>query len=166
MPGSKGRSGCPINLAVEILGDSWSLIVLRDVIFADRRHFRDLHQSSEEGIATNILASRLQALVGAGLLTRHPDPRHKQRATYNLTEAAIQLVPVITLLGDWGSRWTPADVELAAQARDLANGGPRMWAQFMDQLRADHLDPEPLTADGRPVREQLDANKDRATRGR
>ena len=54
------RSGCPINAAVEVLGDRWSLLVLRDVIFGDRRHFRELLAGSEEGIATNILASRLK----------------------------------------------------------------------------------------------------------
>jgi DNA-binding HxlR family transcriptional regulator len=59
MPRRKDRSSCPINLATELLGDPWSLIVLRDVLFGNRRHFSDLHRSSLEGIATNILASRL-----------------------------------------------------------------------------------------------------------
>lgn len=164
MPGSKGRSGCPINLAVEILGDSWSLVVLRDVIFGNRRHFHDLHRSSEEGIATNILASRLRELVEAGLLTKHDDPTHKQRATYNLTEAAIQLVPVMVLMGDWGARWTPADDALAARARALADGGPKLWAQFMDELRAEHLDADRVTATAESIPEQ-DPAADPAARG-
>jgi DNA-binding HxlR family transcriptional regulator len=63
------RSGCPINLTVEALGDRWSLIVIRDVMFGDRRHFRELLSRSEEGIASNILAARLKHLVEAGLLT-------------------------------------------------------------------------------------------------
>ncbi|OSC44730.1 transcriptional regulator, partial [Streptomyces sp. 4F] len=64
------RSGCAINAAVEVLGDPWTLIVLRDVIFGGRRHFRELMTRNEEGIASNVLAARLRRLVEAGLLTR------------------------------------------------------------------------------------------------
>ena len=60
---SQPRSGCPINAAVEAFGDRWTLLVLRDVMFGNRRHFRELQTSSEEGIASNILADRLQRLV-------------------------------------------------------------------------------------------------------
>ena len=59
------RSGCPINLALEVLGDRWSLIVIRDIMFKDRRHFRELLTRSHEGIASNILAARLKRLVEA-----------------------------------------------------------------------------------------------------
>ncbi|MYR59284.1 transcriptional regulator, partial [Streptomyces sp. SID625] len=69
------RSGCAINAAVEALGDRWSLIVLRDVVFGGRRHFRELLGHSEEGIASNILSSRLKALVADGLLTREQAER-------------------------------------------------------------------------------------------
>jgi DNA-binding HxlR family transcriptional regulator len=79
MPSSQ-RSGCPINLTVEMLGDRWSLIVIRDVMFGNRRHYRDLLTHSEEGIASNILADRLKRLVAAGLLSRRDDPSHKQKA--------------------------------------------------------------------------------------
>jgi Predicted transcriptional regulators len=66
----EARSGCPINAAVEAFGDSWSLLVLRDVMFGNRRYFRELLAGSEERIASNILADRLKRLVSAGLLTR------------------------------------------------------------------------------------------------
>src|ERR1700744_976794 len=59
------RSGCPINLALEVLGDRWSLIVIRDIMFGKRRHFRELLTHSQEGIASNILAARLKRLVAA-----------------------------------------------------------------------------------------------------
>ena len=97
------RSGCPINAAVEVLGDRWSLILLRDVMFGDRRHFRRLLTESEEGIASNILAGRLRSLVETGLLTRD-EVKRGQRATYSLTEPAIQLVPVMAQLAAWGLR--------------------------------------------------------------
>ena len=63
------RSGCPINATIEVFGDRWSLLVLRDIIFGDRRYFRELQAGSEEGIASNILADRLKRLVELGLLT-------------------------------------------------------------------------------------------------
>lgn len=154
MARNTGRSGCPINLSVEVLGDSWSVIVLRDIIFGDRRHFRELYESSEEGIATNILAARLTHLVDAGLLTKRPDPTHKQRSIYTLTEAAIELVPVLAMLGDWGSRWLPATAALSARARFLADGGPELWKRFMAELRAEHLGAGPV-GDTVRVREQL-----------
>ena len=69
------RSGCAINAAVEALGDQWSLIVLRDVVFGGRRHFRELLSGSEEGIASNILSSRLKALLAGGLLTQEETGR-------------------------------------------------------------------------------------------
>jgi DNA-binding HxlR family transcriptional regulator len=78
------RSGCPINAAIEVFGDRWSLLVLRDIVFGDRRYFRELQAGSEEGIASNILADRLKRLVELGLLTRE-DTRAGQRARYSLT---------------------------------------------------------------------------------
>src|SRR5215470_9275103 len=92
---STRRSGCPINLTIEILGDRWSLIVIRDVMFGNRRYYGDMLRLSDEGIASNILANRLRHLVSVGLLSRAKDPTHKQRAIYSLTEASIQLVPLL-----------------------------------------------------------------------
>jgi DNA-binding HxlR family transcriptional regulator len=73
------RSGCPINLTLEMLGDRWSLIVIRDVMFRNRRHYRELMNLSEEGIASNILTDRLRRLVEAGLVSKRDDPTHKQK---------------------------------------------------------------------------------------
>src|SRR5215475_746980 len=95
------RSECPINAAIEVFGDRWSLIVLRDIVFGDRRYFRELQAGSIEVIASNILADRLKRLVKSGLLTRE-DTRAGQRARYSLTEPAIQLVPVFAQLGSRG----------------------------------------------------------------
>jgi len=98
------RSGCPINLTLEMLGDRWSLIVIRDVMFGNRRHYRELLTLSEEGIASNILADRLKRLVEAGLLSKRDDPTHKQKGIYSLAEPAIQLVPLLVQMGAWGRR--------------------------------------------------------------
>jgi DNA-binding HxlR family transcriptional regulator len=133
------RSKCPINLTIEMIGDRWSLIVIRDVMFGGRRHFGDLLRQSEEGIASNILADRLARLVAAGLLSRADNPEHKQKAIYSLTEPAIQLVPLMAHLGAWGSRHTPASAEFSFRAKVLEKGGPRMWKRFMSELRSIHL---------------------------
>ena len=133
------RSGCPINLTLEVLGDRWSLIVIRDLMFGNRRHFRGLLTRSEEGIASNILADRLKRLTAAGLISRRDDPTHKQKAIYSLTEPAIQLVPVLAQMAAWGRRHRPASRELSIRAEILEDGGPALWAAFMDELRALHL---------------------------
>ena len=135
------RSECPINAAIEVFGDRWSLIVLRDIVFGDRRYFRELQANSIEGIASNILADRLKRLVKSGLLTRE-DTRPGQRARYSLTEPAIQLVPVFAQLGSWGLRHRPTSSALNARAKLLEQGGPALWQEFMHELRRSHLGSE------------------------
>ena len=134
------RSGCPINLALELLGDRWSLIVIRDIMFRNRRHFRELLTRSEEGIASNILATRLKRLVEAGLLSRSDDPSHRQKGIYSLTEKAIELVPVLVQLGAWGRRHLPTSPEHALRQQLMEDGGPPLWSAFADELRHIHLE--------------------------
>ena len=133
------RSGCPINLTLETLGDRWSLIVIRDLMFGDRRRFRELLTRSEEQIASNILADRLKRLENAGLISRRDDPSHRQKVIYSLTEASIALVPLLAHMGGWGLRHTPASPELSVRAQILEDGGPELWAEFMAELRHLHL---------------------------
>lgn len=133
------RSGCPINLSLEVFGDKWSLIVIRDMMFGNRRHFNELLAGNEERIASNVLADRLQRLVELGMITRAPDPSHKQKVLYSLAEPAIQLVPVLAHLGAWGIRHLPASRELSVRAELLERGGPPFWDRFMDELREQHL---------------------------
>ena len=134
------RSGCPINLTLEVLGDRWSLIVVRDLMFGNRRHFRELLTRSEERIASNILADRLTRLEKAGLVSRRDDPSHKQKVIYSLTEASIALVPLLAHMGGWGLRHTPASKELSVRAKILEDGGPKLWSEFMEELRYLHLE--------------------------
>lgn len=136
------RSGCPINATVEIFGDRWTLLVLRDIAFGGRRYFRELQAGSLEGIASNILADRLKKLVAHGLLTRE-DTRSGQKARYSLTEPAIELIPVFAQLGGWGSRHRPTSPDLREAALILEAGGPAMWQEMMIGLRQEHLGAEP-----------------------
>ena len=148
------RSGCPINLTLEALGDRWSLIVIRDIMFGNRRHFRELMTRSEEGIASNVLADRLKRLLEAGLLSRSDNPAHKQKAVYSLTEAAIGLVPLLVQMGAWGRRHLPASPELSIRAQLLEEAGAPMWEAFMAELRSVHLG---APAPGRSVLAELRA---------
>ena len=144
------RSGCPINAAVEVLGDPWAMLVLRDIMFGNRRYFRELLHGSEEGIASNILASRLKQLTAAGLLTRE-DAQRGQRAMYSLTEAGIQVLPIMVALGTWGLAHRGGERRLRVRAELMRDGGPDLVDGLMDELRERHLGiPRPDPARPRP----------------
>ncbi|RZU10179.1 HxlR family transcriptional regulator [Kribbella rubisoli] len=155
------RSGCPINAAVEVLGDRWSLLVLRDVIFSDRRYFRALLTGSAEGIASNILADRLVRLVEAGLLSRGTAARG-QRAQYSLTEAGIQTLPVLDALGNWSLTWRPADNELHARHQFMHEQGSPFIEALMNDLRTRHLGAPPKPDDGVSPFDRLNAQQTQA----
>jgi DNA-binding HxlR family transcriptional regulator len=133
------RSGCPINLTLEVLGDRWSLLIIRDMIFGNRRHFRELLLKSEEGVASNILSDRMKRLVDQGIITKADDPSHKQKAIYSLTEQGIQLLPVLAQMGGWGRKYLPVTEEDSISAKLLEEGGAKMWDKFMSELRDLHL---------------------------
>jgi DNA-binding HxlR family transcriptional regulator len=114
------------------------LLVIRDIVFVNRRHFRELLTQSMEGIASNILADRLRRLVEQGIITRSDDPTHKQKAIYSLTEKGIALAPLLLEMAAWGHEYLPA-ATLHGRARALEGGGPELRAEFMDELRKKHL---------------------------
>ena len=131
------RSECVINLTVEIFGDQWSLLVIRDIIFMNRRHFRELLTKSVEGIASNILADRLQRLVQQGIIVKSQDASHKQKAIYSLTDRGIELLPLLMEMVAWGHKCLPAS-RLRGLAQVLEEGGPKLRAEFMAELRETH----------------------------
>lgn len=150
------RSGCAINLTLEAIGDKWSLLVIRDIIFGGKRHFREL-LTSEEGISSNILADRLKALTDAGILTRADDPSHKQKVIYSLTEQGIETLPILAAMSAWGVKYLPVTEELGIRAKLLTEGGPKLVARFMDELREEHLGQKRKSRRGPSVREELQA---------
>jgi DNA-binding HxlR family transcriptional regulator len=133
------RSGCPINLMLELLGDKWSLMIIRDMIFGNRRHFRELLQNSEEGIASNILADRLKTMLEQGIISKADDPSHKQKVIYSLTERGIELLPVLVQMAGWGQRYLPVTKQHSIATQLLVDGGPKMLKGFMAELRVEHL---------------------------
>lgn len=97
------RSACAISIALESIGDRWSLLILRDLMFTDKRSYGEL-QSSDEKIATNILAARLLSLEANGLIRKAADPNNGRRSLYFLTEKSIDLLPVILELRQWAEK--------------------------------------------------------------
>ncbi|MBK8247200.1 MAG: helix-turn-helix transcriptional regulator [Gemmatimonadetes bacterium] len=102
------RSGCPISIALELLGDPWSLLIVRDLMFKGIRTFSGFQQAGE-GIATNILAERLKRLEAAGIITRRPDPDDGRRAIYALTPRGIDLAPMLVEMVIWSARHEETD---------------------------------------------------------
>ena len=135
--GSTLRSQCPISLALDVIGDRWSLLIVRDLMFAGKRHYRELLRS-DEGISSNILAERLARLVDVGVLSRTGDPTHKQKAIYSLTPMGIDLLPTVAQLGIWGRKYLPVTAETGAQAEHLEKGGPALLRKIRADLRKQH----------------------------
>ena len=158
---SNQRSGCPINLTLEVVGDKWSLLVVRDMMFGNRRHFRELLTKSEERISSNILADRLKTLLGQGIVTWADDPSHKQKGIYSLTEQGIELLPILAQMSGWGFKYLPVSEELGIRAKLLDQGGPKMWAEFMDELRETHLGVKLRKKTGPSAGERLQAAYDK-----
>src|SRR5687768_10768201 len=101
--GLKGRrSDCPVNFAVETLGDKWSLVILRDIIFWGKHTYGEFLRSDAR-IATNILANRLEYLEKEGLISKSPHPDDKRKDYYAITELGIELVPMFLEMIAWSA---------------------------------------------------------------
>lgn len=98
----KRRSGCPLNASVEMLGDRWSLLIIRDMIVRGSRTYKEF-LGSYEGIATNILADRLRKLEAYGIITTERDPSDGRKLIYSLTAKGIDLAPVLTEMVLWAA---------------------------------------------------------------
>jgi DNA-binding HxlR family transcriptional regulator len=139
------RSRCPISQALELVGDRWSLLIVRDLAFAGKRRFRELLQS-EEGISTTVLSDRLARLVDAGVLTRHGHPHHRQMAVYSLTPMGVDLLDVVVSLGIWGSRHLAGTDASGTPVADLERGGQAALAELKRRTLREHV--EASSADG------------------
>ncbi|GAB4045751.1 winged helix-turn-helix transcriptional regulator [Spirosoma litoris] len=102
----KIRSGCPLSYTLDFFGDKWSLLIVRDMALNGKSTYGEF-LSSEEQIATNILADRLSMLETNGFVTKQVAPDKKSKFVYRLTEKGISLVPVIMEIGLWGSLYNP-----------------------------------------------------------
>ena len=105
--GRKRRlSGCPIDYALDLFGDRWTLLLIRDLLFGGKRHFRELMELPER-IASNILTARLKKLEQRGLIERCLDPDNRKQVIYTLTDKGRDLTPVLVEMVRWGGRHDP-----------------------------------------------------------
>lgn len=141
---SKHRSGCPVSASLEIFGDRWSLLIIRDMMIRAFRTFKQFTESGE-GIATNILADRLRKLESAGIIESETDKSDHRKISYRLTEKGIGLAPVLLELLVWGARHektgaSSAVMDVMAKNREaILAEVRRRWQQ---------RDPAPLQVNG------------------
>ncbi|WP_088830888.1 winged helix-turn-helix transcriptional regulator [Paenibacillus tyrfis] len=106
MKRSDNKSHCPINFSLETFGDNWSLLIVRDIVYFGKKTYGEFLES-EEGISSNILASRLVHLERKGLLVKKPHDTDKRKEVYLLTEKGLDLIPVLLELANWGAQYDP-----------------------------------------------------------
>ncbi len=108
------KSDCAINFFLEVFGDPWSLLIVRDIVYFGKRTFGEF-LASDERIGTSVLAHQLANLENQGVLTRHTDPTDGRKEVYELTERGLDLIPVLVDLAEWGA------------AHDPRSGANRRW---------------------------------------
>lgn len=137
---STRRSGCPVSMSLEIFGDRWSLLIIRDLMVRGFRTFKQFKESGE-GIATNILADRLQRLERAGIISAEVEESDARRVNYRLTEKGIDLAPVLLELLIWGARHERTGAPCSVIAEMAKN---REWVLSEVRRRWREGDPTPL----------------------
>lgn len=132
------RSGCPVSLGLDIFGDKWTLLIIRDLMFTGKRHFREM-LASDEHISSNILADRLKMLLDEEIITKAENPSHKQKVVYSLTEKGIALLPILAQISAWSYKYRPVGEAYLDSAGPDAPEGHAHWDQRMAELRKTHL---------------------------
>lgn len=112
------RSHCPIAFALDIFGDKWSLLVLRDLLFKDKRRFSEF-LAAEEGISTNILSERLARLEVEGLIAKSPDPENGRQYFYSPTDKGLDLIPALLEVILWSAKHDPKTASPPAVTRRI-----------------------------------------------
>ncbi len=121
---------CPITFALDIFGDKWSLIILRDMVFKGKRHYREFLASAEK-ISTNILASRLKRLEAEGLISKARDTKNQSKFVYSLTGKGEALLPVMLELIRWSAKYDPQ----TGISDNIVNGAPAQLLERLDEDR-------------------------------
>ncbi|OLV19191.1 winged helix-turn-helix transcriptional regulator [Deinococcus marmoris] len=121
-----------MSLGLDVFGDKWTLLIVRDLMFSGKRHFREL-LASEEAISSNILSDRLKMLLAEGIISKAEDPSHAQKVVYRLTEKGVALLPILLQISEWSYQYRPVGEQYPrpAEAADTA--------VQMDEVRRAHL---------------------------
>jgi DNA-binding HxlR family transcriptional regulator len=142
---SKRRSGCPVSVSLDLLGDRWSLLIIRDLMVRGYRTFKEFEESGES-IATNILTDRLRKLKSTGIITTQVDETDGRKVNYRLTQKGIDLAPVLLELLIWGARHENTEASCAVIEK-MASSRDSLLREV--QRRWNENDPTPLQVNGR-----------------
>lgn len=132
------RSDCPLNYGIEIFGDKWTLLIVRDLMFFGKRYYNEFLQSAE-GIATNMLADRLTMLEKEKIIRKEKDSQHKQKIVYSLTEKGIDLLPIILSIGLWSEKYATItlnpnrDIILSDARKSIPRGVDKMRRKLLSE---------------------------------
>ena len=130
----KKRSECPVSCSLDIWGDKWSLLIIRDMMFSQKSTYGDFLKSAE-GIATNILASRLQSLEEGKLIEKLEHPDSKAKVLYKLTQKGIDLLPIIVEVYLWADKYFDIPADLRAQIKEVKKDKDGFIKSMTKQLR-------------------------------
>ncbi len=134
METSKKRSDCPLSCSLDVFGDKWSLLIIRDLMFSNKCTYNDFLKSAE-GIATNILASRLKALEENGLIEKSAHPDSKAKILYRLTQKGIDLLPIVMEVYIWSDKYYEIPTDLKATIKEAKKDKDGFVKQFMKELK-------------------------------
>jgi DNA-binding HxlR family transcriptional regulator len=123
MPKSKKRSDCPVSCSLDIWGDKWSLLIIRDLMFAKECTYGDFLKS-KEGIATNVLATKLQVLEGNKIIEKSDHPDSKAKVLYKLTRKGIDLLPILIEINLWAEKYFPIPEDRKAMLKEVKKDKP------------------------------------------
>lgn len=128
------RSHCPVNYALETFGDTWSLLIIRDIVFWGKKTFTEF-AASKEGIATNILATRLAYLVDKGVLEKKENTEDKRKSIYTLTEKGLGLIPMMLEMSGWASLHDPDTIAPKEFLEYVFANRNAMFTRITDSVR-------------------------------
>jgi DNA-binding HxlR family transcriptional regulator len=132
----ENRSNCPISSSLDIFGDKWSLLIVRDLMMYKTRTYGDFAKSAEK-IATNILANRLQILEEAGIVIKLPYPDNKVKGLYQLTPKGVELIPALVEIALWGGKSLSNTDENTRFLTEVRKNKPKFLKNLMDKLLAE-----------------------------
>ncbi|WP_109435081.1 helix-turn-helix domain-containing protein [Aquimarina sp. AU119] len=135
----ESKSLCPVNQYLEIFGDKWTLLIIRDIMFDGKRYFNEIRESDEK-IASNILTDRLNKLEKSGVILKTRDIKHKQKNIYTLTKTGIDLMPIIIAMSEWSLNHRKVSDKDRIHVSNLIKGGKalqnKMSAALLEEFES------------------------------
>ena len=135
MPNNNKRSDCPVSCSLDVWGDKWSLLIIRDLMYAKQCTYGDFLKSPE-GIATNILASRLLTLEENGVIEKLSHPDSKAKVLYKLTLKGIDLLPLMIEIGIWSEKYYDIDKDKKAELKEVKKNKEEYIKAKIKELRS------------------------------